>query len=114
MNDEQKRTQKLNKFGRQIGYLAHKIMMLSQRDMCEIRGNGLVITVRKWEDVANEVEYIKDKGEDKTQKEESGDKGRIEQKESKEECKEETPKEETLSDAAFKKQTERIREGWEK
>ncbi len=112
MNNEQKKEQKINKWGRQIGYLAYKIMLLSGRDMAQIRGNGLVITVKKWRDVADECEYFEDNGKDEKLEKESGDKGQVEQGESTKECKEKTPEEQTLSDAAFQDKIKKIREGW--
>ncbi len=118
MNDKQKKQQKLEKWGRQIGYTAFKLINLSQRDMAQIRGNGLVITIKKWEDVVNERKYIEDNRKNETKEKESGDKGQTKQGESTEERKEETPKEETsekiLEDKSFKEQVAKIREGWKK
>ncbi len=54
MNDEQKKQDKLEKWGRQIGYTAFKIFNLSGRDMFQIKGNGLLITVKKWNDAVND------------------------------------------------------------
>ncbi len=86
MNDEQKTQKKLQKFSRQIGYLAFKLLNLSKRDMAQIKGNGLIITVKKWEDVVNEREYI-------------GDNETVEK---------------ILDDKSFEEQVAKVREGWKK
>ncbi len=116
MNDEQKKHQKLQKWGRQIGYTAFKLLNLSRRDMARIRGNGLVITIKKLEDVVNERKYIEDSGKNETKEKESGDKGQAEQGESTEERKEETPEEKTsekiLDDKSFDEKIKKIRAGW--
>ncbi len=122
MNDKQKKTQKLEKWGRQIGYLAYKIISLSRRDMCQIKGNGLIITVKKWEDTINEHEHFNSKTQ------ENGDKRQVEQRKSTKGSDEETPEESLCqeikskteepkgikSDTAFQEQVKKIREGWKK
>ncbi len=118
MNDEQKKQQKLQKWGRQIGYTAFKLLNLSRRDMARIRGNGLVITIKKLEDVVNERKYVEDNGKNETKKKESGDKGQTEQGESTEERRGQTSKEKTsekiLDDKSFEEEGKRVREGWKK
>lgn len=65
MNDLAKKEKKLNKMATQIGYLSYKLMLLSQKDMCKVTGNGLVIEIRKWKDVVNERKYVEDKQKNK-------------------------------------------------
>ncbi len=112
MNEEQKKQKLLEKWGRQIGYTAFKLINLSGRDMAQIRGNGLIITIKRWEDVINEHKYIEDNGKNETEEKESGDKGQIEQGESTEERKEETPEEQ--KEKEYQEQIAKIREGWKK
>ncbi len=110
MNDEQKKQQKLEKWGRQIGYTAFKLINLSRRDMAQIRGNGLVITIKKLEDVVNERKYIEETPEEKANEEMLDGLA----------CKRRLEKEwfkggeETLSDTEFEKQVAKVREGWKK
>ncbi len=54
MNESQKALKKIEKMVRQIGWLSYKTMMLSQKDIFEITGNGLLISVKKWNYAPNE------------------------------------------------------------
>ncbi len=58
MNAEKQKQQKLEKWGRQIGYTALKLINLSGKDMTQIKGNGLIITIKRWTDDKSFEEQI--------------------------------------------------------
>ncbi len=118
MNDEKQKQQKVEKWGRQISYTALKLIKLSGRAMAQIKGNGLIITIKRWEDAVNEYAYVKDNGKNETAEKENGDKRQVEQGKGAKEHEEETLKKETeeeiLDDKSFKEQIAKIRKGWKK
>ncbi len=89
-SEAQKVADKLDKMGRQLGYLAYKIILLSGKDMAQVKGNGLIITIKKWEDVINECEYTESDEQNTEEGKEGGDTGQVEPRESECSCGEET------------------------
>ncbi len=59
MNEEQKRQEKIDKFGRQLGFTAYKMLLLSQENSIFVRGNGVYITIKK----EGTIERLEDDGE---------------------------------------------------
>ncbi len=96
MNDEQKKQKKLEKWGRQISYTAVKIMTLSGRDMAQIKGNGLIITIKRWDDAVNDRKYTEEvtlSTQHLQQLNKDID-------------------EDVLDDSSFEEEVKKIREGW--